>query len=155
MNVQNLKKVRDHLQQVVLPSSSINFNMGSFSASRNNFQTKEEILEGRFCDTSACVIGHASSVIPILEGDISSVYVDAESGCYRFYTDWHKYSERIFSIDTSSKVWHFLFSGEWNYNEDDPVSQLEEAIARLSHVIDNGAEPHGWHYNYNDYYCPS
>ena len=148
MNIDNLKKIRDHLQSVVLPNSVGNFDMSKFSdMSVSHMAKKKEVVEENFCGTSACVIGHASTIIPLRKSDVDRDPRDGE-----LEVNWLKYCKRIFGIISSDEEWDFLFSGEWGEYVDGSEEQVREAIARLDYVIKYGDVPEGWDQDYEETY---
>ena len=98
MNIENLKISRDHL----LTIDSTAFRMSVFSVDRPNYDKVQDVLDHNYCGTAACVVGHATTVIPLIAEDIgfSGPFGDDENPSrFVLMPDFAKYSQRVFDID--------------------------------------------------------
>ena len=115
MNRDNLIKLRDGL--VALPEDYESFDMLNFYGpiSSKAAQANAPLPS---CGTTACAMGHAPSMVtPGLPNE-----------------KWIQYSNRVFSIDFTEMVWHWLFSGEW-WGVD---NTLGGAVKRIDYYLAHG-----------------
>ncbi|MDB4461388.1 hypothetical protein N9043_00400 [bacterium] len=114
-HIENLKKLKDKL---VENKDSINLDMCSFV---EDDSIKPDEVD---CGTAGCIVGHAVQWFDMTEHELD------------FY-DYHSFSERLFMDNSDSTRWDFLFDDKW-------CDDIDEAIARLKYVIENGDEPDDW-----------
>lgn len=76
------------------------------------------------CGTAACIIGHATRYFKDEFSKVNFSYL--------------RFSEEVFCEDDYS-TWGFLFGSDWS-------NDLNEAIARINLVIENGKCPDKWRF---------
>lgn len=95
----------------------------------HNGPTQEELnvamTEPHVCNTSACAVGFAPAVIPVISSDFNSLG----------HLNYLGYSQRVF-MESHLAEWNFCFSGCW----DDVDNTIQGAAFRLWLVASNADE---------------
>lgn len=132
MNKKNLRKLADHLETV---DDSI-FNMACYSETQcDEYTSQIAAIEDNHCETSACAIGHATTIIPLTFQDLKTIkYVDGE---HDYMIDFHKYTKRVFDIEPGRIEWEWCFSEGWSESGESsyPGTKATEAAARIRLLI--------------------
>ncbi len=146
MNIENLKILRDHLRDNVIPA---HFNMRKFRENGKDEFDWEAVTtpndEGLLapsheCGAVACALGHAAEVIPVpLEANIAHASTRLFESCI----DFAGYCRMVFGFGLDSSEGDFLFSAQWSRIQDSDV-QLVQAIRRLNYVLKHEGLPPGW-----------
>lgn len=153
-NTKNLEILRQHLVRISEENKSDNFHMGKFfddlniDVYRNTTRVypEQKLKDLDFCGTSACVVGHATAVLPVRRSDFRHKDKKGVASSLS-YID---YSNRVFSLDKdiheadSRGTWDFLFDANWGTGR--RKHDLQQAINRLGYVIVNGKPPDVWGY---------
>lgn len=123
MNVENLKRMRDHL--LTVPEES--FDMRCW---------KNEIkFEGGGCETIGCVIGHCAIID---EENVTENYTKETGDSFPPHIDYLGWSSEFTGIDYGCATWRYMFAPEWNNYE----STVKQAIGRMNRII-QGEEVYG------------
>lgn len=78
------------------------------------------------CGTSGCALGWAPSLVA--PGRPSEL--------------WDDYSERVFGVCLRSELWSYMFSEEWEGDQNSPIA----TAGRIMHVVQNGKPPEDWYF---------
>lgn len=146
MNIENLKVLRDHLRNNVVPA---HFNMRTFRENGKDELDWEAVTTpddkgllapSHECGAVGCALGHAAEVIPVpLEANIAH----ASTRLYESCIDFTGYCRMSFGFDFDAPRGRFLFAGEWASFQDFET-QLVQAVRRLNYVLKNETLPPEW-----------
>lgn len=133
MNKENLQRMVDYLKSGAVPQEK--FDMICYHPLDNEIRSEENYtwIQEHICETAGCVIGHCIN----LDTDLfKKQFHNASNGLIKgVFTRW---SEEFTGLSAISKLWNFMFSGEWDTLD----NTIKGAITRIEAVINDCPEKH-------------